>query len=55
MAAVFVNVIVVGLMIFAQTRYMIYNMPFVYIAMFLMVREIFLNILTKRRQKKETA
>ena len=34
-----VNVGVVGLMIFAQTRYMIYNMPLVYIAMYLMVRD----------------
>lgn len=41
--SVLINVAAVGLMIFAQTRYMIYNMPFVYIAMYLMLREIYLT------------
>ena len=36
-----INVAVVGVLIFAQTRYMIYNMPFVYIAMYLMLRETY--------------
>lgn len=36
-----INVVVVGVLIFAQTRYMIYNMPFVYIAMYLMLREMY--------------
>jgi len=35
------NVAAVGVMIFAQNRYMIYNMPFVYIAMYLMLREMY--------------
>lgn len=35
------NVAAVGVMIFAQNRYMIYNMPFVYIAMYLMLREVY--------------
>lgn len=38
-----INVAVVGMLIFAQTRYMIYNMPFVYIAMYLMLREMYLS------------
>lgn len=38
-----INVVVVGVLIFAQTRYMIYNMPFVYIAMYLMLREMYLS------------
>ena len=37
------NVAAVGVMIFAQNRYMIYNMPFVYIAMYLMLREMYLS------------
>lgn len=36
-----INVVVVGVLIFAQTRYMIYNMPFVYIAMYLMLWETY--------------
>ena len=35
------TIVVVGVLIFAQTRYMIYNMPFVYIAMYLMLREMY--------------
>lgn len=38
--AIVVNVLVVGSMIFAQTRYMVYNMPFFYIAFFLMANRL---------------
>ncbi len=38
-AATAINVGAVGVMIFAQGRYMIYNMPFVYIAMYLLIRD----------------
>ncbi len=49
--SVCVNVVVVGFLIFAQTRYMIYNMPFVYIAGFLMVRWAWIIFLDTRKQK----
>lgn len=49
-----INVVVVGVLIFAQTRYMIYNMPFVYIAMYLMLREMY-GILRDRRKRREHA
>lgn len=35
-----INVGAVGVMIFAQARYMIYNMPFIYVAMYLLLRQI---------------
>ena len=46
--AIVVNVLVVGSMIFAQTRYMVYNMPFFYISFFLMAAQLFQG----RRQGK---
>ena len=49
--SVFINVAAVGVMIFAQTRYMIYNMPFVYIAMYLMLREIYLTWKSKKHKE----
>lgn len=44
-----INVGAVGLMIFAQTRYMIYNMPFVYIAMYLMIRDFGQDMWKKKK------
>ena len=51
LVSVLVNVVAVGVMIFAQTRYMIYNMPFVYIAMYLMLREIYLRWKSKKHKE----
>lgn len=49
--AIIVNVLVVGSMIFPQTRYMVYNMPFFYIAFLLMAARLFS---CRRKEKKVT-
>lgn len=49
LVATVINVGAVGLMIFAQTRYMIYNMPFVYIAMYLMIRDFGQDMWKKKK------
>lgn len=43
LVSVLINIGVVALMIFTQSRYMIYNMPLFYIALYLMLRGIILN------------
>ena len=43
LVCIIVNVGVVSLMIFTQSRYMIYNMPMFYIALFLSARKLILN------------
>lgn len=44
LASVVINVVVVGFMIFAQSRYMIYNMSFMYVTMYLLIRDCALQL-----------
>ena len=45
------NVCVVGVMIFAQSRYMMYNMPLIYVVMYLWLLSYFNEWKKKRGEK----
>lgn len=51
--AIVVNVLVVGSMIFAQTRYMVYNMPFFYIALFLMAAQLLFGSSREKKSRED--